>query len=70
MNFIFLLFLFLFCLFLGLHPWHMEVPRFTEMPDLRRICNLHQGSWQCQILNPLSGARDRTPNLMVPSQIR
>ena len=25
--------------------------------------------WQCQILNPLSEARDRTCNLMVPSQI-
>ena len=25
------------------------------------------GSWQHQILNPLSGARDQTHNLMVPS---
>ena len=25
--------------------------------------------WQCQILNPLSKARDRTCNLMVPSQV-
>ena len=34
------------------------------------ICNLHDSSWQCQILNPLSEARDRTCNHMVPSQIR
>ena len=30
---------------------------------------LHHGSWQCQILNPLSEARDRTHNPMVPSWI-
>ena len=35
-----------------------------------RICNLHHSSLQCQILNPLREARDRTRNLMVPSQIR
>ena len=40
------------------------------MPDLSRICDLHHSSWQRQILNPLSEARDRTCNLMVPSQIR
>ena len=34
------------------------------------ICNLHHSSRQCQILNPLSKARDRTLNLMVPSRIR
>ena len=31
--------------------------------------DLHHSSWQLQILNPLSKARDRTQNLMVPSQI-
>ena len=31
--------------------------------------NLHHSSWQCWILNLLSEARDRTCNLMVPSQI-
>ena len=31
---------------------------------------LHHSSQQRQILNPLSKARDRTCNLMVPSQIR
>ena len=35
-----------------------------------RICNLHHSSRQRQILNPRSKARDRTLNLMVPSQIR
>ena len=38
-------------------------------PDLSRICNLHHSSQQCQTLNPLSEARDRTRNLTVPSQI-
>ena len=32
-------------------------------------CDLHHSSRQCQILNPLSNARDRTHNLMVPSWI-
>ena len=45
---------------LGLHPWHMEVPRLgvqlelllpayaraTAMPDLSRICDLHHSSPQ------------------------
>ena len=38
--------------------------------DLSRICDLHHSSWQRWILNPLSGARDGTGNLMVPSPIR
>ena len=33
------------------------------------MCELHQSSWQCQILNPLSKARDQSHNLMVPSWI-
>ena len=33
------------------------------------ICDLHQSSLQCQILNTLSKARDQTLNLMVPSRI-
>ena len=71
---------FFFCL---LHLWHMEVPRLgvyselllpayaraTAMPDPSCVCNLHQSSRQRWILNPLSEARDRTRNLMVPSQI-
>ena len=64
-------FIFIFCI-LGLHSQHMEVPRLgVELElqllayttakatrDLRRICNLHHSSPQCQILNPLSEARD------------
>ena len=30
---------------------------------------LYHSSWQCQRLNPLSKAKDRTHNLMVPGQI-
>ena len=30
------------------------------MQDLSNICDLYHGSWQCQILNPLSEARDQT----------
>ena len=60
----------------------MEVPRLgveselklltytTAMWDLSCICNLHHSSWQRQIFNPLSKARDRTHDLMVPDQIR
>ena len=61
----------------------MEVPRLevlselslpayiiaTAMWDPSRVFNLHHSSQQCQILNPLSGARDRTHYLMVPSWI-
>ena len=42
----------------------------TTMPDPSRVCDLHHTSRQCWILNPLSEARDRTHNLMDPSQIR
>ena len=38
-------------------------------PDLSRICDLHHSSQKCQILNPLSKARDQTCNLMVLSGI-
>ena len=69
--------------FLGLHPWHMEVPRLgvklklqlpayttaTATADPNHICDLHHSSLQCQILNPLNQVRDRTRNLMVPSRI-
>ena len=41
----------------------------TGRPDPNRICYLHHSSWQPQILNPLSKDRDRTRNLMVPSQV-
>ena len=72
-----------FC-FLGPHLRHMEIPRLgvelklqllaytTAMAtrDLSRVYDLHLSSRQRRILNPLSEARDRTGNLMVPSRIR
>ena len=42
----------------------------TAIPDLSCICQLHHSSRQHRILNPLSKAKDRTRNLMVPSRIR
>ena len=59
------LFIFVFLPFLGLLPWHMEVPRLgvkselqllawataTAMQDLS--CDLHHSSWQQWILNLL-----------------
>ena len=39
------------------------------MPYPSHVCNRHHNSWQCQILNPLSDARDWTCNLMVPRWI-
>ena len=81
--FFFLSFL-LLLLILGPLPRHMEVPRLGVELELQpsdyatatatqhpsRICNLHDSSRQRQILNPLSKARARTHNLMVPSRIR
>ena len=66
--------------FLGLHLWHMAVPRWgveselqlraytsaTAKWDLSHVCDLHHSSQQRQILNPLSEARDRTRTSWVP----
>ena len=63
----------LFFFFLGLHLQHMELPRLgvklelqllasttaTAARDLGHICDLLHGLQQCQILNPLSKARDQ-----------
>jgi len=63
--------------------WPMEVPRLgflsglqlpvyttaTATPDLSHVCNILHSARQRQILNPLSEARDQTPNLMSPSKI-
>ena len=73
---------FFFC-FLGKYPRHMEVPRLEvqselELPayatatatqDPSLVCDLHHSSRQRQILNPISKARYRNLNLMVPSWI-
>ena len=70
--------------FLGPHPRQMEVPRLgvsseLQLPayatatatwDSSHVCDINHSSQQCQILNPLSEARDRTPNLMVPNWFR
>ena len=75
-------FIFIFC-FLGPHPWHMEIPRLgvesqlqqlayttaIAIQDPSRVCDLYHSSGQGWILNPLSEARDRTCNLMVPGRI-
>ena len=75
------LFLFLF-FFLGPSPWHMEVPRLgdkaklqllastkaTTTQDPNLICDLYHSSWQCQIPNPMSGARDWTRIFMDTSR--
>ena len=69
----FLSFLFFF-FFLWLHPQHMEIPRLgvelelqllayttaIAMPTLSHICDPRRSLWQCQILNPLSEARNQT----------
>ena len=63
-------------IFLGLHLRHMEIegvklmlqlPAYTTATataELSHVCDIHHGSWQHQILNPLSEARDRTCILM------
>ena len=70
--------------FIWLHLWHMEVPGLgvkselqlqayataTAMPDPScLICNLHHSSRQCQILNPLTEAKDQTCILMDTSHV-
>ena len=82
MGQLFNLFYFIIC-FLGLHSQHTEVPRpgveldlqllafttTTATQDLSCICDIHHSSWQCQIPDPLSKARDQTCILMDTSQI-
>ena len=41
----------------------------TATQDPHCVCSLHHSSGQCQILNPLREARDRTHHLVVTSQI-
>ena len=42
---------------------------YTTATDPSHVCDLHHSSQQRQILNPLSEARDRIHNLMVPGRI-
>ena len=42
----------------------------TATSDPSCVCDLHHSSQQSRILNPLSEAKNRTCNLMVPSRIR
>ena len=44
--------------------------RATASRDPSCVCDLHHGSWQLGILNPLIEARDLIGNPMVPSRIR
>ena len=76
-------FFFFFFLYLGLYPQHIEVPRLrveldlqlpayttaTATQDLGHVCDLHHGSQQCQIFNPLSEARNLTCVLMDTSRV-
>ena len=78
------LFIYLFIVFLG-HTcgiWkfkprlgfelELQLPAYakaTAMLDLSHVCNLLYSSWQCWILNPLSGARDQTGILMDTIQV-
>ena len=50
----------------------LQLPTYTTAkttPDPSRICELHHSSWQRQVLEPLSEARDQTHVLRDPSQI-
>ena len=73
----------LYFFLLGPHFRHMEVPRLgvesklqvlayttvTATSDLTWIFDLHHKSWQHQILNPLSNARDWTSILTDSCQV-
>ena len=70
----------LLCLFVFLEPHlqpmessrleaelQLQLPAYTTATatwDPSHICNLYHSSWQCQLLNPRSKAKDRTHNLM------
>ena len=69
--------------FLGPHLQHMEIPKLavkselqlpayataTAQRDPSHVCDLHHNSWQRQIPNPLSEARDPTCIPMDPSRV-
>ena len=52
--------------------WGLQLPAYTTataVPDLSQDMDLPHHSWRCQVLNPLSKARDRTHVLMDTSQV-
>ena len=52
-------FIYLFFVFLGQHPWYMEIPRLGVL--IKAVAaGLHHSSQQPRILNSLSKARDPT----------
>ena len=79
-----LFFFFPFCHFFGPLPRHMEVPRLgvesellppayaraAATQDPRHIYDLHHSSRQRRIVNPLSKARDRTPQGFINTEPR
>ena len=77
-SFLFLFFLFFFFCFLGPHLRHMEIPRLGVKLELQlpvyttatAMQDLSHSSRQCQILNPMSKARDQIGILMDISWIR
>ena len=78
-----IIFLLFFFVFLGPHLCQMEVlwlevtPELqllvyttaTATQDLSHVCDLRHSSQQCQLLNPLSEARDRIHILMHTSWV-
>ena len=50
-------------------PKPLAYTTVTAMLDPSSICDLHHSSWQHQILNPLSEARDRTCVLTDASRV-
>ena len=50
----------------------LQLPAYTTATatrDPNHVCHLYQSSQQCQILNPLSEARNRTHILMDSSEV-
>ena len=54
---------------LELQLWAYTTATATTTSDPSHVCDLHHSPQQSQILNPLSEARNRTCNFMVPSWI-